>query len=77
MEEIKDTEIRKQEPKVLEKRKVLVNGVGYENPDGSGTQTTYKVDYEVTLVAEEKGAEYPYLVEYRGNRRYFKDIKEK
>lgn len=54
--------------------KVRVTGVGYENPDGSGAQTTYKTNYEVTLLDEVKGAKYPYHVEYRGNKRYFKEI---
>ena len=77
MDEMKDIELKKSEIKSFEPRKVLVNGVGYENSDGSGTQTTYKTNYEVTLIGENKGAKYPYLVEYRGNKRYFKDIKEK
>lgn len=56
--------------------KVRVTGVGYENPDGSGSQTTYKTNYEVNYVKEVKGAKYPYLVEYRGNKRYFKQIEK-
>ena len=49
--------------------------VGFENPDGSGTQTTPKKDFVVDFIKEEKGAKYPYLVEYnRGTRRYFKKI---
>ena len=79
MEEIKNVEpieLKKVEVKKAEPRKVRVTGVGYENPDGSGAQTTYKVNYEVTLIDEVKGAKYPYLVEYRDNKRYFKDITE-
>lgn len=72
MEPIK--EIRKIE-EVKEPKKVRVTGVGYENADGSGTQTTYKVNMEATLLKEEKGAKYPYLVEYRGIKRYFKNVK--
>lgn len=79
MEEIKNVEpieLKKVEVKKAEPRKVRVTGVGYENSDGSGAQTTYKVNYEVTLIDEVKGAKYPYLVEYRDNKRYFKDITE-
>ena len=75
MEDLKKNENKLSLPTLP--RKVYVTGVGYENPDGSGTQTTYKVNYEVTLTGEKKGAKYPYLVEYRGNKRYFKNVVEK
>lgn len=78
MDEIKEEKFEnKRGEKYLAKgTKVKVTGVGYENPDGSGTQTTYKTNYEVEFVEKVEGEKYPYLVEYRGHKRYFKDIKE-
>lgn len=73
---IKEMDEMKQE-RMDKKRKVKVTGVGYENPDGSGTMTTYKTHMEATLLEEKVGAEYPYLVEYHGDiRRYFKEIED-
>ena len=61
-----------------EKKDVYVTGVGYENSDGTGIQTLYKKHEKVTLLKEEKGAKYPFLVEYHGDiKRYFKTIDTK
>lgn len=72
-----ETTSRKNETYAMKGDKVKVTGVGYERPDGSGTQTTYKTNYEVTFLEKVEGKEYPYLVEYHGNKRYFKKISEK
>ena len=64
MEDIKNVTRSNEMSNTTQTKKVKVSGVGFENPDGSGTQTTPKKD-----------AKYPYLVEYnRGTRRYFKKI---
>lgn len=77
MAEINDMSVRTMKDVKEEKRVVYVTGIGYENPDGSGIQTKYKRHEKVTLIKEEKGAKYPFLVEYHGDiRRYFKAVEE-
>lgn len=75
MEDVKNITRTNEMSNTTQTKKVKVSGVGFENSDGSGTQTTPKKDFVVDFIKEEKGAKYPYLVEYnRGTRRYFKKI---